>query len=164
MNPQKIREVPRNLDPGLRELLVQMRNAILRQESTVIAPRPATNLRATAKAGGVIVQFTRSDGDAYILYFNDTPNINAARRIDLGQASEYTDEIGQADFTRYYWIKVKKGQMESPMTGPVKATTLALGTTIAPPAAPPGSEVMTRSDETQNIEVGRPTSSIFEKV
>jgi hypothetical protein len=162
--PQGIKDVPYNLDPSLREFLQQIRNAIKRLENTVVAPQPATNLKATAKAGGIIVQFTRSDGDAYILYSNDTPSINGARRIDLGLAAEFTDEIGQAAFTRYYWIKAKKGQMESVMAGPVSATTLALNATITPPLPPPASQTIAKSDETGNYETGRPTSSIYEKV
>lgn len=164
MIPQGIPEVPTNLDPTLRNFLTEVRKAVKRLESTVVPPNPATNLKCTAKALGVIVQFTRSDADAYILYFNDTPSLNGARRIDLGLASEYTDEIGQENFTRYYWIKPKKGQTEGSILGPVKATTLAAGTTITPPAAPPATQTPTTSDETRNVEVGRPTSSTYEKV
>jgi hypothetical protein len=162
--PHGIREVPRNLDPAHREFLTQMRNAIKRLENTVVLPQPATNLKVTPKAGGNVIQFTRSDGDAYILYLSDTPSINGARRFDLGLAAEYTDEIGQETFTRYYWIKVKKGQMESAMIGPISGTTLALDAVIAPPIPPPPAQTMTRSDETDDLEVGRPTSSIYEKV
>ena len=127
-------------------------------------PNRVTNLTATGKAGGIIVQFTRSDGDCYILYTNLTPEISGAVRIDLGLANEYSDEIGQATVTKYYWVKAKKGQMESALAGPVSAVSLALGTAIVFPTPPPAAQQPTKSDETQEIQVGMPTPTGYRKV
>ena len=151
-------------DITLRRFLQEMRNAVKRLEASVVAPGTVSNLVATAKAGGVIIQFTRADGDAYILYWNSTPALDGARRIDLGLAAEYTDEIGAPDITRYYWVKTKKGQMENVPFGPVKAVTLALDASITPPTPPPGSQFPARSDETGQVEPGRPTGSFYERV
>jgi hypothetical protein len=164
MIPQKIDSVPMNIDPALRAFLQSIRNAVVSLQSTVVPPDPISNLKATPKAGGNIIQFTRSNGDAYILYFNTIPQLNGARRIDLGLAAEYTDEIGAEGIKRYYWIKAKKGQTESSFVGPVTATSLALGAAITPPDPPPATQNPIRSDETRNVEVGRPTSSTYEKV
>ncbi len=157
-------EVPMNIDPALRRLLVEMRKAIQRHEPSVIPPNPVSNLTATPKAGGAIVQFTRSDGDAYILYRNTAPSLNGSVRIDLGLANSYTDEIGVPGQKVYYWIKAKKGSMENVPFGPVNCTTLDYDQEIALPAAPAGSQQPTRSDETRQIEPGRPTSTTYEKV
>lgn len=162
--PQGIPEVPSGIDPTVRRYLMEIRKAIKRLEGSVIPPRPVTNLRATAKAGGVILQFTRSDGDTYILYWNSTAGINGATRIDLGLANEYVDEIGDEGVKRYYWIKVKKGQMESEMAGPVYATTLALDAEITPPTRPPASENLIKSDETGEYHPSRPTATTHEVV
>lgn len=162
--PQGIPEVPGTNDwAGLRRHLVEMRQAMLRLQGSVIPPDQVNNLKATAQAGAVIVHFTRSDGDAYVLYWNTTPSMNGATRIDLGLANSYVDEIGKEDITRYYWVKVKKGQMESAVSGPVSAKTLALTATITPPVPPPGSRQPARSDETGQVEPGRPTSGHYER-
>lgn len=163
--PQGIPEVPPTAEwQQLRRFLVESRNALKRLEASVVPPKQPSNLVATGKAGGVVVQFTRSDGDTYILYVSKTKSFTVATRIDLGMAAEYTHDIGAADETRYYWVKAKKGQLESLPTGPVGATTLALAVEITPPEPPPASQTPTRSDETGEVEPGRPTGSTYEVV
>ncbi len=133
-----IGEIPNTLDWNvLRKRLVEMRETLVRLERSAVPPRPVTNLTATAKAGGVIIMFTRTDGDNYILYRNATPQLNGAVRIELGKTGLYTDDIGKSAETRYYWVVAKKGSQESSVTGPVSATTLALNVEITPPAPPP---------------------------
>jgi hypothetical protein len=159
-----IPEVPTNVEPQLRRFLVEIRKAIKRLEPSVVAPAQVSNMTATAKAGGAIIQFTRSDGDSYVLYRNTVASLNGSVRIDIGMANSYTDEIGVAAQKIFYWIKAKKGGMEGVPVGPVTATTLALNATITLPTAPPGSQQPTRSDENGQVEPGRPTSTTYERV
>lgn len=164
-NPQSIRPVPMRGDwNSLRPFLQDIHKALSVLQSSIMPPAPVTNLVATAKAGGVIVQFTRSDGDQFILYANTTPNLNGAVRVDLALQAEYVDEVGAAAVKKYYWVKAKRGQIESTIAGPVSATTLALGTPITPPVAPAATQTPARSDETGNVEVGRPTGTSYERI
>lgn len=160
----EIPEVPGNLDPNLKNFLSAVRKALKRLEPSVIPPNSISNLTATAKAGGAIIQFTRSDADAYILYRNTLKTLNGAVRIDLGLANSYTDETGIAAQKVYYWVKSKKGSMESEPFGPVNATTLALNIGIVAPVQPPGSQQQSYSDETSQLEPGRPTATRYDKV
>jgi hypothetical protein len=145
--PQGIPECPRNAPIALRRFYSEMRAAVLRVQQSVIAPAPPTNLKATAKAGGIIIQFTRSDGDSFVIYRNTTATLKNTVRIDLGGGNYYCDEIGAGAETRYYWVRAKKGNLESSLVGPVSATTLALGTAITPPEQPPGDSQPVWSDE-----------------
>jgi len=142
-----IRTVPQNLDVGLRDYFTELRNAVLELQKINQSPRPVINLVATAKAGGVIIQFTRTDGDHYILYANTTPTLQGARVVDLGNKGEYVDDIGKSAELRYYWVRAKKGNLESTITGPVFATTLGLAVEITPPVAPPTTDEQVFSDE-----------------
>jgi len=163
--PQNIRPVPITGEwTGLRMLLQDMRTALLSLQSSVMPPSPITNLKATGKAGGAIIQFTRSDADSYILYTNTVPEIGTAVRVDIGLANEYSDDIGAGSVKKYYWVKAKKNQIESTLVGPVNATSLALGSSISFPTPPPGTQMPTKSDETQEISIGRPTGAGYQKV
>jgi hypothetical protein len=164
-NAQSVRGVPITGEwVAVRQLLQDLRRAVVELQSSSVPPGGVTNLKATAKAGGIIIQFTRSDGDGYILYHNTVPEISGAVRIDLGLANEYSDEIGEAAVKKYYWVKAKKGQMESPLSSLVTATSLALGTAITFPVPPPASQQPTQSDETQEVQVGTPTAIGYRKV
>ena len=156
-NVQSIPNVPLSFPPDQRRFLEILRAAVVRQSAKkIVPPTPVTNLSATAKGGGVIIRFTRSDGDGYILYRNEKNSINDSTRIDLGLANEYTDEIGLSGKTLFYWVKSKSGLQESNPAGPVQATTLPLNAEAKTAPDTPGSEVITRSDETGIHEYGRP--------
>lgn len=143
-----IGEIPSGMDwITLRRRLVEMRNAIHRLAVSFDPPRPVTNLTATAQAGAILIMFTRTDGDRYILYWNSTPSMDEATRIDLGNKGEYTDLIGKSSILRYYYVRAKKGNMESTIAGPVYATTLGLAVEITPPSRPPAVDEKVFSDE-----------------
>ena len=142
-----IKDVPHNLPLALRDFLTQMRNAVVELQEINQPPRPVINLVATAKAGGVIIQFTRTDGDHYIVYANTTPTLKEARVVDIGNKGEYVDDIGKSAELRYYWVRAKKGNLASTITGPVFATTLGLAVEITPPIAPPTTDEQVYSDE-----------------
>lgn len=132
-----IGEIPVQMDwITLRRRLVEIRNALNALTTAANPPRPVINLSATAQAGAILVMFTRTDGDNYTLYWNTTPSLDGATRIDLGNKGEYTDNIGASAVTRYYYVKAKKGNLESAIAGPVFETTLALDVEIIPPSRP----------------------------
>lgn len=149
--PQAIPEIPGNVDTGLRRALIEMRKAINRLESSAVPPAAPSNLKATAKAGGVILQWTKSDGTGYVVYRNSSANLDGAIRFDAGNSASYIDEIGKEGVTLYYWIRAKKNSMESAVTGPVNATTLALTAEITFPTPPAPSQQPIISDETDYI-------------
>lgn len=130
-----------------------VRNTLVQQQEALLPPTTPTNVRATALAGAVQVDFTRSDGDAYVLYWNSTPSINLATRVDLGTANIYVDNIGDGSITRYYAIRAKKGDRNGELSPWVSATTLALGTAVTPPTPPPASDTPFTDQETDSVGV-----------
>lgn len=147
--------IPFGISTGLAELLQWMCNSIKNLQVELIPPTTVTNLRATAQAGAVQIDFTRSDGDDFILYVNSVPSINLALRVDLGLANKYIDDIGAGGILRYYAVKAKKGILDGQVSPWVSATTLALGTAIVPPAAVPAAEIAFTDQETDAVEIGR---------
>jgi len=145
-----IPEIPYDVsDPiALRRSLSEMRNALLRIESSRQPPAAPTNLAVTPVAGGNVVQFTRSGADRYILYASKNADIGNAVAIDLGLAVQYQDDVGKSAVARYYWVKGIRGDMSSDFAGPVTGTTLALTTEATLPAAPPAFSSPTTSDAT----------------
>lgn len=159
-----IDKIPINIDPKLNRILNQMRDALLQINPSMVQPDSVTHLTATAKAGGVIVEFTRSDADRYVIYRNTTPSLNGSVLFDIGNSNRFVDDIGASGELRYYWVKGKKNQIEGIPYGPVSATTLALDAEITPATPPPGSATPAQSDEMNIIEAGRPTSGSYRKV
>jgi hypothetical protein len=143
-----IGEIPRTMDwIPLRRRLSEMRAVLMDLQNRANPPRPVINLTATAKAGGVIIMFTRTDGTSYALYRNTTPNLNGATQIELGNTGYYVDDLGEAAITRYYWVLSRKGALQSSYVGPVNATTLALGAGITAPTPPIATDEMVYSDQ-----------------
>src|SRR5438034_225435 len=128
------------------QFLQTLVDAVKRLQPVVVPPAAPTNLRVIPQGGGNIVQFTRSDGDGYVLYRNTVPSLNGARRIDLGRSNQYVDDVGAGAVEVFYWIAAKLGQLSSIIVGPVSGTTLALGTGITPPPLVPSSQYPATSD------------------
>ena len=144
-----IGEIPSSFDwQTLRKRLVEMRSVLIDVQKAIAPPRPVKNLTATAKAGGVIIQFTRTDGTSYTVYRNTTASLNAAVRFEIGNTGYFSDDIGKSGELRYYWVRAQKGGMESTVVGPVSATTLGLNVEITPPPAPPAVDEPVGSDLT----------------
>ena len=156
--------VPSNIDPNLKRFLTALRTHVLSESPSIIPPEAVSNLAATAKAGGVIIQFTRSDAESYILMRNTSKVIDGAIRFDIGNSNRFVDDIGASGITAYYWVKGKKGRIEGAVAGPVSATTLDLDTAITPPSVPPGSRYPARAVETGHVEPGHPSGESYEKV
>lgn len=129
---------------------IWLRNTVVALQQAILPPGTVSNMRATAVAGGVQVDFTRSDGDAYVLYWNTTPSINGATRIDLGTANQYVDDIGAGSVKRYYAVIAKKDRVSGSLSVWVSETSLALGTAITPPTPPPPTDAPFVDQETDS--------------
>lgn len=164
MSIEGLPEVPLNVDPQLRRYLVAMRNAMVQIHSSVVPPGVVTNLRVTPFALGNKIEFTRSDAAHYILYWNNIADLPTANPVDLANAASYDHNVGAAGQTRYYWVKGKKGDMESDPAGPVVGVTLAVGAVIVPSAPPPPTATPTTSNETDRIVSGKPGLSGYDQL
>lgn len=156
MSREGLPEVPYNIDQELRRFLVAMRNAMVQVHQSVVPPAVPTNLIVTPYALGNKIEFTRSDASHYILYWNTIADLPTANPVDLANAATYDHNVGAAGQTRYYWIKGKKGDMESDPAGPAVGVTLASGAVIVPANPPPPSATPTTSNETDAIVSGKP--------
>lgn len=133
-----IQEVHQMDDTKLRKLLVQMRNAILQLSGSVEPLDVPTNLQVTPVAGGNKVRFTRSNGDGYKLVISKTAAITDGYTLQLGNTTEYNDNVGAGAERRWYWvIAYAANKPESTPVGPVSGVTLALGTSTVIPDPPP---------------------------
>src|ERR1041385_1324446 len=103
-----IPEVPMTVSQDLYWFLKELRNAVIANvQSSVIPPRPVINLTVTPGPGSNFIQFTRPDGDRYVLYAHDISQLDGATRFDLGLANTFTHDIGKASEKRFYWVKAK---------------------------------------------------------
>ena len=136
-SPVKIRSVPTTQDPGVNGILSDLKIAVESLYSAIPNPQPPTNLTATPIAGGVVLQFTRSNGVNFRVYYGSSSDRSKASFSDLGSNNSFTDTVGSGGVLRYYWVEAHSpaSSRPSPIAGPVSATTLALGTsaTVAPP-------------------------------
>lgn len=147
----KIRPVPSTQDPALQGILTDIKSAIEHLYSASPAPQPVSGLSATPIAGGVVLQFTRSNGINFRVYYGSTPNRASASIADLGSNNTFTDTVGSGGVKRYYWVEAHSpsAPSPSPIIGPVSATTLALGSpAIVTPTAVPSYQTV--FDTTQN--------------
>ncbi len=138
-----------------------VRNTLLSVQANLLPPSPVTNVRATALAGAIKIDFTRSDGDSYTLYKNNTPSTNLSTRIDLGTANTYIDNIGDGAILRYYLVVSKTGGRESTPSAWVSATTLALNTPVVPNVPPPATDTAFKDKETDTIAVQNPSHGSY---
>ncbi len=133
-------------------------NTVLQLQDALVPLSTPTNLRATAMAGAIQIDFTRSDADSYRIFWNTVPSINGANLIDVGNSNKYVDVIGADGVKRYFAVQGQKGQVVSPYSGWVSATTLTLTTTITPPEPPASIETPTQDTSTASVSgvVGSP--------
>jgi hypothetical protein len=158
-----IPEVPIDCSPQMRKFLTAMRNAVLRQSGfSHTQPRTPANLTVTPIAGGNYIQFTKTDGDRYVLLWSRTPTVADAISVDLVLSPSYPHVIGEPAVTIYYWVKAKKtGAPDSALSDMKQGTTLAMGAATTIPEAPPqGDTPVTGGDGTTVY--GRQTGGGFE--
>jgi hypothetical protein len=144
---RRLPEVPSHLDVQTRRFLSELRSSVAEMQGSLTPPRPPSNLRATGQAGSILIQFTRSDGETYAIYWNTLPRLDGATKVDVGNSVSWSHNVGQGGVTRYYWVTARRGTLESAEIGPVSAVTAALGATVAPPPPPPASDQPIYSDE-----------------
>ena len=141
-------EVPTKLDngPQHRRFLVDMREQVLQLRGRLAVPPNPSNLRATAQGFAILIQWTQSnDADYYELLKSPNGQMNSStlQTIDVGNCSSYTDYVGQAGITYFYWLRARKSTgSASANVGPVSATTLAAGTGVTPPPPPPPANIL----------------------
>lgn len=147
-----IREIPNDMPPHWRNVLTDMRQAILDTygpKQGLIAP---TNFVGTPLAQANLVQWTRSNGDYYEVMWNETADIITAHIVDVGDSGQWHDLVGNAAHTRWYWVRAARFHGEkSTEAGPVKLTTLAAGSNVATPAPPPASTGITINPMSGNL-------------
>lgn len=139
-NPIKLRAVPvtghAGLDGFLSDVSQILQNA---SASAVPAPQPVTNLKVTPLAGAILVQFSRSNAQNFRLYMGSSPDRTKASIVDLGTNNQYRDDVGKGGVQRWYWVQALTPNALSPssVSGPVSATSLALGTNATVREQPP---------------------------
>lgn len=134
-----IPEVPLNPSlEDLRRIVSLMRSAVLELGQQTVAPLAPNIIVCTPVAFGNTIDFTRTDGAGYYLYFSKTPDIKDAIQINLQDGNHYEHFVGKDGLTYYYWLQAYnvRGQL-SPISNPVSGTTLASGTAVTPPTPPP---------------------------
>lgn len=137
-NNNTIGDPPTNIDAGLRRFLIQLKDAVSGMQGQK-APPSAPTLTVTPGPGSNLLQFTRVDADTYTIYWSTTPNFDKANSIDIGQTNIWTDDIGAAAVTRWYWVRGKINGVLGILSEAQSGTTLALNAVITPATAPSGS-------------------------
>jgi hypothetical protein len=142
-----IQEVPQHLDARTQSFLSDLRENVLALRAQQTAPSIPTNLHVTPISFGNILQWTRPvNADFSEVLWNTTPNPATANVVSVGDAAQYTDNIGQANVTRYYWVRAGKNNgVRSAVTSPIAGKSLASGTAVAPPKAPPAYQMGNRN-------------------
>lgn len=162
--PTKVPSVPQRpgMQPDEYDFLVKMKKAITELQSSVLPPDNPSNLTITPFALGNNIQFTRSNNaQRYTLYISNSPARNASNSsesiaVDLGNSNYYNDAVGQANYTRYYWVQAWNGNQSSNIIGPKSGKTLAAGTTVNPPRQVPAGHTITTDQTTGSQVPGRP--------
>ena len=136
----KIREVPAHLDPSTRQLLTDLRNAVLSLQPTKNPPAVPGTFIVVPLPGANRLEWSLTDADSYDVLVSATPTWSAAAGwiIDAGRSNTYTDSIGTAAVKRWYWVRARRGNVTSAPTAAISSTTLALGTgaSITTPTRP----------------------------
>lgn len=139
--PRGIPEVPMmpDMDPQHRRFLQDMRQVLVQLQEAQSVPARPTNLAVTPQAFANLVTWTRSAGaDYHEVLWNTTPTLAGAVIVPVGDAQQWTDNVGKNGIKRFYWVRAHKNSgPRSLETGPVAGTTLASGTAVNPPNLPP---------------------------
>jgi len=134
-----IQEVPQHLDRLTRSFLTDMRENVLALRTQQAPPSVPTNLKVTPISFGNVLQWTRPvNADFVEVLWNTTPDPTKANVVFVGDAAQWTDNIGQANVKRYYWVRSGKNNgVRSAVAPPLAGTSLASGSPVVPPPAPP---------------------------
>jgi hypothetical protein len=137
--PRHMPEVPQHLDNATRHFLSSLRETVLGLRGQLAPPTVPTNLKVTPISFGNLVQWTRSvNADWFEVLWNTVPDLATAQIVPVGDAAQWTDNIGKNGILRYYWVRAARnnGYRSNP-SAPLSGTSLASGTAVTPPPPPP---------------------------
>lgn len=150
-----IPEVPSSVDPQTRSLLTSMRNTIVRLQGSREPAKTITNLRVTPVGFGNIIDFTRSNGDSYTLWWSLTASSKDANPIGIGQQSRYKHDVGKDGVKVYYWVQTNKDNgTNSALAGSKFGVTLLSNAAVTVPDPPPPSSNPIFDDSTGSNDSG----------
>ena len=162
---RRLPEVPGDFgkNKAERDLLVEMRQAVIDLRGPQTPPTAPTNFKVTPMGFANLLQWTRGiNADGTHVYWNSKASLAGAVQIDVGSSHQHLDYVGSAGVTRYYWIQSYDSQVQfhgsgSVEVGPVAGTTLASGTGVAVPTPPPpGQQQVTQGQTGQVIDRYQP--------
>jgi hypothetical protein len=144
---QKLPEVPfeKGMSSQLRSFLIEVRKSVeqLRGSSASAPPGLPSNLSVTPQAFANQVNWSRGTGaDYHEVLWNTVPTVINSHVVPVQNAAQWSHNVGQSGVTYFYWVRAVKQVALHAVTrtievGPIKATTLASGTGVAPPTPPP---------------------------
>lgn len=139
-----IPEVPGHLDQQTQIFLTALRQQVIKLRSSQAPVTTPHNFKVTPQAFGALIQFSRVFGaDYYEVLWSNSPNLNGAQIIDIGDSAQWTDNVGQAGVVRWYAVRARLNTgARSPNTPVIKSTTLAAAAGVAPPLPPPPSNII----------------------
>lgn len=137
---QGVREVPMNLDPALRDFLLQVRQQLVSTSGPQKPPAVPSNVGATALPLAILIQWTRGDaGDGHEVLWNTSANAATAHVVDVANSAQWVDYIGVANVARFYWVRSYSAagirSKESASVTATSQTTAGAGATPTPPIA-----------------------------
>ncbi len=141
---QKLPEVPldKNMSAATRNFLSEVRKSFEQLRGTLAPPALPSNLKVTPQAFGNLIQWSRGTGsDFHEVLWNTVPTIINAHVVPVSNGAQWTDNIGQSNVKRYYFVRGVKQVAPHAYTrtievGPIAGTTLASNAGVAPPAPP----------------------------
>lgn len=136
-----IPEVPMDVTKPeeMRRFLVEIRQTVVALRGTQQPPQTPTNFKATPTGFGVLLQWTPGlHADGTEVLWNSTPTLSGAVIIDAGSSTQHMDYVSNTT-QRFYWIRSYDAHspLRSVEAGPLAATPLAAGSSVATPTPPP---------------------------
>jgi hypothetical protein len=134
----------------MRRTLSDIRENVQSLTSVQTAPRPVQGFQGQAQAFQNYIQWIKSNADFYEVYIGVNPNFEQSNLAYSGTLNKYTDNVGQSNVTKYYWVRPVNstaaghpgGNIAGPQSGPIKLTTLASNTGVTPLTPPVAGDQM----------------------
>lgn len=148
-----VREIPTNIDEGLRGFLTDLKEQVQSLRGTQIPLAQPTNFKVTPMAFGNLLQWTRIIGaDYYEVLWSTTANNQKANIQGVGDSAQWFDAVGNVGVKRFYWVRARKFLgAASALTPGFSGTTLASNTGTVPPTPPPASHILVLDQQTGHV-------------
>lgn len=150
-----IGDIPLDLPVQHYNVMRDMREMILELRGTLAPPATPTNVKVTAQAFSILVQFSRvNDADYYEVRHGISANAGDQSVIvqDIGSSQSWVDNIGNTGVTKTYWVRAAKMTgARSQWSEAHSATTLASNTGTTQPTPPPARIVVIDQQTGQRI-------------